>query len=179
MLLHLSPTLCNEGQDSVLVDVRVLPLGLHLVGGVDVVARRPYPNKRYLVACRKRGRKAVRGFLVALPASLTEWTVITRWAVDAERLLTHSVRYELLDTDFTAASDSMTLWYGTDAELGGWSDRFPPCHRGAAPMRVEPRMTLDQATRCETFRLPTIEPERLVHSLLEDRLPALADAFHA
>ena len=65
MLLHLSPTLCNEGQAVALVDVHVLPFGLRLVGGVDVVARRPYPNKTYHVACRKVGRKAVRGILLA------------------------------------------------------------------------------------------------------------------
>lgn len=177
MLLHLSPTLCNQGRDVALVDVYVLPFGLRLVGGVDVVARRPYPNKTYHVACRKVGNKAVRGFLVEAPAPLTRWTVVSRWAVDAERLLTHTVRYQLLDSDFDAASDSMVLWYGTEAELGGWSDRIPPCHAGKGTMQVEPRMRVTPPDRCETFRLPTIEPARLVQSVLDDRLPRLADAF--
>lgn len=177
MLLHLSPTLLCESQDVVLVDVHVLPFGLRLIGGVDVVARRPYPNKRYRVACRKVGRKAVRGFLVATPAPLRTWTVVTRWALDAERLLTHTVRYELLDGDFDAASDSMMLWHGADAELGGWSDRIPSCHAGKGTMHVEPRMGMSPADRYETFRLPTLEPARLVRSALNDRLPRLADAF--
>lgn len=178
MLLHLSPTLRNEGRAVALVDVRVLPLGLRLIGGVDVVARRPYPNKTYHVVCRKFGRKAVRGFLVVTPAALTSWTVVTRWALDAEVLVIHTVRYQLLDGDFDAASDSMTLWYGTDAELGGWSDRIPACHAGKGTMVVEPRMVAAPPDRFETFRLPTIEPERLLNSVLDDRLPRLADAFH-
>lgn len=177
MLLHLSPTLINQGREVALVDVHVLPLGLRLIGGVDVAARRPYPNKTYHVVCRKFGRKAVRGFLVVTPAVLTSWTVVTRWALDAETLVAHTVRYELLDSDFHAASDSMLLWYGTDAELGGWSDRIPPCHAGKGGMHVEPRMLAAPPDRFETFRLPTIEPERLQHCVLDDRLPLLADAF--
>lgn len=178
MLLHVSPKLVNAGPDVALIDVLVMPYGLRLIGGVDVDARRPYPNKTYRVACRKVGRRAVHGLLLLTPEPLTRWSVVTRWAVDASVVLTHRVNYELLDSDFAAASDSMVLWYGTDDEWGGWSDRIPACHRGKGTMEVEPCMRVAPAVRHETLRLPTIEPERLLPSAPCDRLPRLADAFH-
>jgi hypothetical protein len=55
MLLHLSPRLLWPYKDASIVDLEINPLGLRLVGGVDLITRRPFPNKHYKVACRKRG----------------------------------------------------------------------------------------------------------------------------
>ncbi|MEB1785431.1 DUF6012 family protein [Xanthomonas campestris pv. campestris] len=65
MLIHLAPRLLEpQGIPTrcELIDIAIAPFGLLLRNGIEVVARRPYPAKRYQVACRKIGRKAMKGF---------------------------------------------------------------------------------------------------------------------
>lgn len=66
MLIHLIPNILADRSHvpCSLVDLTSPELGLNLIGGKELTARRPYPNKHYLVACRKVGQKAVNGFLV-------------------------------------------------------------------------------------------------------------------
>ncbi|WP_255653935.1 DUF6012 family protein [Arsenophonus apicola] len=66
MLLHLSPRYYLRYSDVQLdlIDVSVPELNLTLKGGVDIVARTPYPNKCYQIACRKKGRKAINGIFI-------------------------------------------------------------------------------------------------------------------
>lgn len=62
MLIHLLPTLhCGRFSSEAceLIDITCPELGLKLSSGKEVVARRPFPNKQYLVACRNVGQKAM------------------------------------------------------------------------------------------------------------------------
>ena len=64
MLIHITPRLLKPssvGLTCGLIDVEVPELGLMLKEGRELVARTPYPNKRYLVASRKQGLKAIVG----------------------------------------------------------------------------------------------------------------------
>ena len=64
MLLHIRPRLISTFKHVALIDLEIEPIGLRLTGGVDLATRRPYRNKRYAVACRKRGQEAVNGILI-------------------------------------------------------------------------------------------------------------------
>jgi hypothetical protein len=61
LLVHIRPKILAPWKEVQLVALTVEPFGLDLRGDVDLMTRRPYPNKDYAVACRK-GRKAIEGW---------------------------------------------------------------------------------------------------------------------
>jgi hypothetical protein len=66
--MHIRPRLFSPFKNVALIDLQINPLGIHLAAGVDLATRRPYPNKRFAVACRKEGQKAIDGgFLPSAP----------------------------------------------------------------------------------------------------------------
>src|ERR1700683_4536693 len=100
MLLHIRPRLFCPFRNTALIDLEIKPLGIHLLGGVDLTTRRHYPNKRYAVACRKRGHKAFDGILIETETRVTDLLYTARWAIEGELCVTHSVDYKVLDHDF-------------------------------------------------------------------------------
>lgn len=113
MLIHFCPRLLTPAGFDLpceLIDIRIKEFDLHLLGGRDVVARHPLPDKRYHVACRKSGCKAVNGLLVDVEKHVPLFTVDTRWSIDAEVVLRHRVEYVVLDAEHDAVSDYMLLW---------------------------------------------------------------------
>lgn len=204
MLIHLVPQMyaCrfNAPQCS-LIDIVSPELGIQLKAGTDIVARRPYPNKNYLVACRKLGQKAIDGIFVETKASVRQFNIVTRWAVDAERVVTHNIRYVVLDEELDAISTDMTMWYAMCESLGGWSSRWPKTVYSGEhpPVALQPRMELVPSKRAaeytdlmdkqllvmrsEVFQVPTIERERLLPAKRDvsifNRLPRIEDAFAA
>ena len=190
MLLHITPKimspdpLCNPH----LMELEIKELGLKLVGEKDITTRKPYPNKQYHVACRKKSQKAVSGILIESPIFLSEYTVTSLWDWTGKGSpVTHIVKYTVLDKDFDMTSDDMLLWYGSSEDLGNWKSRWPKWADGLAPVEVMPCMDVSPhrkrqgeykdeydsisggiTKRLEVFRLPTIERERL---LTEDLYP--------
>ena len=164
MLLHLRPRLLlpYSRLPAELVDLRIDPPGLHLRGGVDVIARRPYPNRRYLVACRKAGRRAVDGLLAEAGRWRSEFRYIARWAVDAQFVVTHDVTLTLLDAEFDLASDSMALFRDR---------RHPELHR-RPPAEAEPTMTVVRPGDVvrQRFSIPTIVRGSFASAKACDRL---------
>jgi hypothetical protein len=195
MLLHIRPRLLSPFKRVSLVDLKIEPIGIHLLGGVDLTTGRPYPNKHYAVACRKQGRKPLDGILIETKRFIERMSYTARWAVEAELCVTHHVDYKILDHEFDAASDSMMLWHRCCAELGGWSNRFPPGSETKVPMTTEPVMEIDPRTvdnrracedtieggwivsRSEVFCMPTIEKGRILHTKLGERIPSIGLAF--
>lgn len=186
MLIHLIPNILADRTNvpCSLVDLTCRELGLNLIGGKELTARRPYPNKNYLVACRKVGQKAVNGILVETQGALREFTVVTRWAVAASHIATHSVRYILADEEFDTVTEEMMLWSATHPSEGEYKSRYPIGLTYGSPLESQPRMEafkrikrvgeftdqLDKhgavIERSEVFRLPTIERDRLSRSFL-------------
>lgn len=201
MLIHLTPRFytCElSGPNVELVDLQIPELRLVLSGGKDLATRRPYVNKRYVIGCRNIGTKAIAGILVETPtAHVPEYTVVTRWAVDAEVVVTHRVQHLVLDRDFDTVTDSMVMWYAKCESLGGWRSRWPQEHRGAVPVSAQPRMQLSCAPertgivadhapegfiaeRAETFSVPTIERARLLgRCVVGERIPSIESVFKA
>ncbi|MGH8156604.1 MAG: DUF6012 family protein [Rhodanobacter sp.] len=212
MLIHITPRLLMPRTSSlscILVDVTMPELGLLLKEGCEVTARKPYPNKRYLVVCRKEGQKAVVGLLLDTATPCSPFTVITRWAIEGEAVLTHQVHYVLMDHDHGAATDSMVLWHGTNERYGAFPSRWPESFpREWTPVRAQPRMNvlLEETdsgrvgdvqdtvsatgmivARRETFQMPTVECSRLFHPAMTEsftgdgvaRLPSADSAFKA
>jgi hypothetical protein len=197
MLLHIEPRLFAPFRNVAIVDLAIKALGLRLAGGADLSTGRPYPNKRYAVAHRKnRTRKAFNGILIETSTPLDDFEIVTRWAVNAERVVTHHVRYRLLDHDFDAASEDTMFWRACCAELGGWSNRWP----SPAPVQSRPMMevlpreyderekpvtyqdTLDAESgwiikRRQSYAMPTVESERILYTKLQERIPPLVAAF--
>jgi Family of unknown function (DUF6012) len=202
MMLHIIPKLFappGVAELATLVDLTVEPFGLYLRGGVELDTRHPFPNKRIVVACRKAGRKAVNGLLIQVP-TVTDFEYTARWAVDTSFVSTHRVRHRLLDRDFDAISDDMSMWYAmNDDNKDGppWKSRWPAWAKGLAPCEAQPMMEVlpireaRPATtdtyggpnnridyREQTFDIPTIEPERFDDFRRDNRLPARESAFH-
>jgi Family of unknown function (DUF6012) len=195
MLLHIRPRLYSPFRAVELIDLEVFPLGLK-VGTTELITRRPYPNKRYAVACRRKGHnRAMDGILVKTPDRIDEWRMTARWAVEASLVVTHRVDYKLLDHDFDAASDDMVFWYRHGQTLGGWPDRRPAWWtENVTPAKTAPKMEVipgDGRVDCndiidargfiirrdEIFTMPTLEPQRILARKLNERMPGMDVAF--
>lgn len=196
MILHIVPQIYNENPalNIGLVDVAIPELKLQLRNGVDLTVGKPYPNKCYLVGRRKKGRKAYQGFLVKFPGRLDAFTVVSRWAINAEVVITHVAKHTILDSDFDLVSQDTMLLYGIHNTpfRARWPlgevYNLPPLALNAC-MRFESYeptkngvMTNNEYRgdfifkRTQTLALPTIEPERLT-SGFRNNAPLLADAF--
>ncbi|HBP5731735.1 TPA: quorum threshold expression element, QteE [Pseudomonas aeruginosa] len=192
MLIHICPTLELPSGFNLpcrLLEVQVEEFDLVLKGNVDVVPGRPFRNSRALVARRKLGRQPVNGILLDVPGFAPFFTAVTRWSIAGEVLLTHRVEYVVLDDVFDAVSDFPSLWLQLDSTEGQWSDRTPEFVRSPYPARLEtPAMKFDYPLdllervrgrglgmqNTKIFRLPTIEPGRLMGRgrAIQRRLPA-------
>jgi hypothetical protein len=201
MLIHITPKFYHPHRTDLaveLVDLNVHELGLKLCGGRELVTCRPYPNKHYLVGCRKLGRKAISGIFIQTDGHIPHYTATTRWAVGADRVVTHVVRYEVLDDDFDSVTDEMTTWYASNQH--GWPSRWPDQEAShKAPCYAAPRMDLKDDSRStadfpqvrdtwsdgwlvrreETFRLHTVQLDRMFNGVHRHRMPLLLDAFRA
>lgn len=188
-----------------LVELSVPELELSLTSN-ELATRKPYPNKNYSVGCRRAGLKTIDGILVDTPTrNIDHYTVTAKWSLseEADIILTHVVRHIILDNDFDAVSDNMLLWQGAET----WESRWPDFAAGWSPASAQPRMDIlsrpeapkrdgeveDETIpvligeeglsamlirhRFETFRLPTIERERLLNARPDERLPTLELAF--
>ncbi|KIZ48457.1 hypothetical protein UM91_22020 [Pseudomonas oryzihabitans] len=198
MLLHIIPRLyTHRGSEPPceLIDFHCPALGLRLRNGIDIVARRPFPNKNYQVACRKIGQKAWNGFMIETNERVREFTTLTRWAVGGERVVNHQVQYIILDDEFDAISGDMLLWHGTSE----WSQRYPQVAEQWSPASAHPRMELTPSERnghyadrldsrgriverSEVFQVHTLERERIQNvagRILSDRIPPTEPAFPA
>jgi hypothetical protein len=120
MLLHIIPKLFSGVPHCTIADLTIEPFGLHLRGGVELPTVRPYPNKRYAVAARRIGRKALEGILIETPEPVAAYSYTARWATEAQHRVSHHVTCKLLDRDFDAASKHSVLWYAHSVSLGGW-----------------------------------------------------------
>jgi hypothetical protein len=187
MLIHTAPrfhTCEGSGPNVELVDLRIDELDVFLRGGKDLATRRPYPNRHYVVACRKVGQKAIDGILIESGAVVPAFTMVARWAVQARFIATHRVHYIVLDSDFDAVTDNMVLW----------ESRWPEAHKDSVPASSRPRMQLSLDSlrssqldfsvtspqsyeRVETFPVPTIERERLLSREIDYRVPPIESAF--
>ena len=200
MLLHIRLRLFSDFYRHVaVVDLRIAELGLYLAGGIDLITRHPYPNHGYFVACRREGRnKSIDGTFIETAGWIEAFHCVVRWAIEAERVIEHTVRYRLLDRDFDAASDDMSLWCGYSPQDGGWPDRSPArVTPEVVPCRSEPVMhalpwdrrkiheTIDEediegwiVRRRQNFAMPTLERERLLAAPTNcPRRPGLASAL--
>lgn len=138
MLIHLEPRCYNPFAEEVaLIDFKIDALGLRLEARSDLVVRRPYPNKHYLVVCRRLGQKAHAGILIGSPRVIEQFSVLTRWLVDDTDEVIHRVHYTVADTQFDSVTEHMSLWGG----MRGYESRWPD---GPALDRPEPLLAVSQ-----------------------------------
>jgi hypothetical protein len=191
MLIHLTPKMFAPIMEVQLIDLEIAPFGVTLRGGVELVTRRPYPNKHYKVVCRKEGHAAMDGILLKTKRRVKQFGIVARWAVAAELVVCHFVSYTILDRDFGAVSEKMILWYPT---FEGLTDRRPDWCQDVPPVMGEPTMELYKTRdlpetidaiddegiikrRIQKFSLPTLEPERVLNSEFVSRMPSIESAF--
>ncbi|WP_338924143.1 DUF6012 family protein (plasmid) [Pseudomonas silesiensis] len=199
MLIHLIPKIFANpvAHPCELIDFSSPELGFTLLAGKDLMAKRPYLNKNYLVACRKAGQKAMDGVLFDIPTIPEMFSTVTRWMVNGQYEVTHEVVYQILDGEFDAISDDPGLWYGRCAygDKPERKARWPVAVSGPGCttwpyMEVIPMhnragdifdILFDQRllSRFENYPLHTIERERLLEEMAEPtrRFPALKDVF--
>lgn len=201
MLIHLSPQLllAKPADKCELLKITSAELGIQLIGGVDVVGRRPFPNKRYAVACRREGGRPVHGLLVQADGHISEFSVTTEWKLPDGLILTHSVRYVVLDEDFDAITENMLAWYVKCGRDGETVSRWPQDSVYTSPASSQPRMDVvtdsgrsgvitDSVSsngrlvaRQEIFRLHTVPRVSVMKPEFSkgSRMPFLSEAFHA
>jgi hypothetical protein len=200
VLVHLQPKLYSPFKSVSIIALDIDGLGLELVGNTDLTTRRPYPNKNYAVACRKQGHKAVDGILIETDAPVHDFVCRVMWSVENQLLVSHRVHYEVIDSDFDAASADMTLWYSYLNEDGTLTpDRRPAWARERPPVHAEPLMeviarastrhgredVVDELERgwiirrSESFSMPTIERERITNPEFNERMPPVSAVFWA
>tara|TARA_Y100001949_G_scaffold21781_1_gene15408 strand:+ start:93 stop:734 length:642 start_codon:yes stop_codon:yes gene_type:complete len=198
MLLHLIPKIINKYANvSVsLVDITIPELDLTLRGNIDVTTRKPYPNKTHHVACRKAGRKAINGIFVETGKFIFSFSVVTRWSLNAQQVITHRVNYNVLDSDYNCISDDPLNW--TKTREGNFECRTPERLSNYSPLESKVAMevlyegnsspkkcfytdTFENGLlieRVEESHIHTIEFDRLHHwQEMSGRIPALNDAF--
>lgn len=175
MLIHIEPKLLEPYvyTKTLLLDISIPEFGLILYGGQDVIARRPYPNKRYLVACRKKGQKAITGFYVKTEERIHEYTVYSRWLIDGE-IYTHVCKHTILDAAHEVVSDD---WTSTPKINNIMEICRPICED--ATDRVDIRGIIK--VRVQELQHPTIEIRKLFDpsDTPRRRYPKLEDAFKA
>lgn len=197
MKVHLTPSIFNKYSNInvELIDLEFPELDLVLKSGVEVVASTPYPNKCITVVRRKKGRKAINGIFIDIPIGMKKFTLNTRWSVDAERILLHTVIYNLIDSDYDFATQDPTMWYSTFD--GSQENRMPcdgiiPCHFTARmEIAFDENETSKQGdyvdcyndnmliSRIENYPLPTIKESNLFgkYNPHLERMPSMDDSF--
>ncbi|CND62630.1 DUF6012 family protein [Yersinia enterocolitica] len=202
MLINLSPRfyLRYSYIDVRLIDVTIPELSLELKADEDITTRRPFPNKCYEVICRKKGTKAIQGFYVNTDKFISNFTLITRWAINGE-ISVHRVHFHVMDTDFDAVTDCILMW--NDFHNTPYRSRGHTESKGWIPATDQPRMVtmicdikeerreIDSIYNCtgggniirervEYYAVPTVERDRLAAPIwFNERFPALEDAFAA
>jgi hypothetical protein len=155
MLLHYdisfqSATRLGVGRS--IIDMSIPEVGITLVGGRDVMTRTPYPNKHYVLPCAK-GRKAEQGMLIDVGDAPDEMTLVTRWAIDAERVAVHEVAIRHAGPRRDVIATSASLWRAWGHDDWTWDDDAWPAwaDRNNGAMFMDPRMNeLDRGQ--ETMR---------------------------
>jgi len=192
MLYHLIPKFYDEEDNHVAVHQIAVPeLNFILNGQQEISARRPYPNKSYLVVCRKKGKKAINGLLLELPDEFRDFTLVTTWKVNVVYSVTHTVRYRVTGNQGDVVTEDMSLWHKTSGHPSLWPAEYSnysplqikPCmeFKPSLPRTLQPKDVFGPSGiqhRVEALSLPVMELERFnERDSVYGRLPALSDAF--
>lgn len=207
MLIHLTPRFYLQYSDVQvdLVDIEIPELGVTLKNNVDLMVRTPYPNKKYKVVCRKKGQKAIKGFLIETDKRLDDFTVIARWSVtvgggEIKTVVSHTTHFHVIDSDYDAISEYQIIWSGFYNTP--YASRLNEEQKKWIPAGDQPRMILLEkddsegarfnqrynhinhdsliTERVEFYTVPTVERERLTTPFFgNDRFPSIDDAFQA
>jgi len=123
-----------------------------------------------------------------------DFSVITRWCFNAERIIQHTVNYSVLDNEYGCVTDEPRSWHAFGN--GKYKNRWP--YENKTPNKLKPTMTIlyqDIDTsrvgdvkdiyeegwlvhRLENLAVPTVEKERLFgDSTILERMPLEKHAF--
>lgn len=198
MLLHITPRLiCSHwgpGGRS-LIDVAIPEMGVVLQAGREVMAKTPFPNKRHLVVSAK-ARKAQMGILLDVGDPPPAFTVVTRWNVEGEAVLTHEVVLQIADRRHEVIAACASDWAMWGSDEWRWEsvklpwmtvnhtmglDAYMDERTGGRESSVRPfDDTVEDGLivrRRETMPVPTIERDRyewlVMNSMHARSMPAL------
>lgn len=139
------------------------------------------------------------GLLIQAPAHVPELNVTTEWRMPDNSVLTHRVRYVVLDDEYDTISENMLSWYATPSSGGDRESRWPKVSAYTSPAKSQPRMDVvrnegrsgeitdvfnssgDLVECQEVFGLHTIQRDRVLKPefTIGSRLPFLSEAFQA
>ncbi|MFD3303734.1 DUF6012 family protein [Alteromonas macleodii] len=197
MIAHLTPRIYNQFTDVniELESVYFPDFALTLSGETDLALRKPYPNKCFHVACKRKGSKAINGILLNINKKPEDFTMITTWIMDEIHILTHEVIYTIIDKEFDYITDNPCAWYSTrDGLPSRWGDivEVPALYQPSMNILFHERDkarehlvtdTFDEGIlihRKQNFACMTVERERLFankYLLHSERMPQIDDAF--
>lgn len=194
MLIHITPRIYipHAVKSCEMTSLKIEQLGVYF-SGEQIAVRKPYPNRRFHVACRRNNRRAIQGLLFSVGVAPSEFTVESEWLINGSSCAKHSVKYEILDEEMGAVSDNMLLWYADSAQK--YALRWPQWAQSMSPVEAMPTMEFAAGSlplrprrsdvvqaghlisRKEVFGMHTLEKSRLFDSN-SDRMPNIWDAFH-
>lgn len=198
MLIHLTPRILlrHPKETCRLLDFSCEDFNLHLVGGKDIIASRPHPNKLFYVVGPRNGHAGINGILVDVLGPASEFTTITRWELSAGHIASHTVNYRISDYVYDTASTEIALWYAKTADGVCFESRWSVSGAGVSTPLMETRPSLESAgavrrqdvtddhgrliERHEDFIMPTIQRQRLTSGayIPVDQLPATSSCFY-
>lgn len=128
MLLHYAaPFRSTErlGAGRSLIDISIPEIGIKLIGGKDVTARTPYPNKHYVIPTIK-GRQSELGMLIDVGDAPDAMTIITRWGIEAQHIAVHEMAITLEGPRRDVIATNSNLWFCWGHDDWTWEDdAFP------------------------------------------------------
>ncbi len=166
MLLHILPMChCRVRVAIQLTDVKIPELGLTLREGRELRTGQPYGNKDVLVATARKEKVDQNGILIETDLPVREFTVETRWAINALRLFTHKACYILADQELEATSSDPLMWTGDEQWQGRWPARVPKNSPAALRPRLEIGQNGPKPKGLDPFLMPTLERDRILRKL--------------
>ncbi|MBF0786145.1 hypothetical protein E4T80_11810 [Muribacter muris] len=170
MLIHLTPTFINPFRDA-----KVTLERLSITAGndrfeydipiEDLALKRPFPNKTYYIACRKRKNKAFIGLLAHIEEDeINTFTVYEEWKTITDNGFEHShfhyITFHLLDNKFNSVSQNFCLWQAYSTER----------HKDWASVSCTPKMELYAKISKDNPRRNEIEDGYYFNGVLKQRI---------
>ena len=168
MLIHIVPNLKTTLATRFPFRIQGLEcpeLGVELNGETDLVTRRPYSDKSFLVACRTVGHQITEGIFLKTTSRIHTFTVITRWKTAGHRLMIVRSHYLILDSIHEAVTEHRKFSMPTQRKSRTslvekwWAAEHTPC----AVVGPWIRRQAITAVQDIFIEMSTIEPERLLN----------------
>ena len=184
MFIHITPKFLQRSGGAVTCTLITIPELNIMFTQDDLVTKRPWPNKFYVVASLKGSRRALGGIILETAGPVHGLTCGYTWLWNS-KVVHHNVRFVVSDKKHDAVSDNLVLWPHCPA---GWNEACESPRFDEKPYQREYRKEeiayeFDEygfiLARDEILHLPTFESGKLFNDVMvhEMRIPTREAVF--